>query len=168
MIISTNFRTSAYASETDRVPILLITFSHTSLIEPIRISTDPTQRVVQVDEYVSYGTISRGNTFIYLPVSFKLPDDTDAGPGEMQIEVDNVDRAMTEAIRSIFTPITVKVEIVMDNAVDTVDIEWPEYVLSNIQYNATTITGTMLLESLVREPFPGLMFTPSTAPGIFI
>ncbi len=168
MTISINFRESAYASETGRVPIMLITFSHADMLEPIRISTDPTQRIVETDTVIAYGTVSRGNTFVFLPLRLKLPDDTDSGPGEMQIELDNVDRAMTEAIRSIFSPINVKVEIVMDNAPNVVDLEWPEYVLTSIQYNATTITGTMLLENLVREPFPGLMFSPSTAPGVFI
>lgn len=168
MTISVNFRQSAYASETGRVAIMLITFTHADLVAPIRISTDPTQRIIETDEHIGYGTISRGETFVYLPVRLRLPDDSDSGPGEMQLELDNVDRGMTQAIREIFSPINVKVEIVMDNALDTVDLEWPEYVLSNISYDATTITGTMLLENLVREPFPGLSFSPSTAPGVFI
>ena len=99
---------------------------------------------------------------------FKLPDDSDAGPGTMQIELDNVDRALTQTIRDIHTPIPFKVEMVMDNAKDTVDLVWPEYVLVNIQYNAATISGTLTLDNLVREPFPGLMFTPGTAKGVFL
>lgn len=91
MSVSVNFRSSAYASETGRVPILLITFSHDDIAVPIRISTDPTQRVLETDEIIAYGTISRGDTYTFLPVSFKLPDDTDTGPGNMQIELDNVD-----------------------------------------------------------------------------
>ena len=168
MSISLNFREAAYACETGRVPILLITFNHADMPAPIRISTDPTQRILETDTVIAYGTISRGNIFSFLPVRIKLPDDTDAGPGEMQLELDNVDRTLTETIREIFSPISVKVEVVMDNALDTVDLEWPEYMLTNIQYNATTITGTMTLENLLREPFPGLMFTPSTAPGVFL
>ncbi len=168
MSISVNFRSSAYASETGRVPILLITFDHADMDVPIRISTDPTQRVLETDEIIAYGTISRGDTFTFLPVSFKLPDDTDTGPGNMQIELDNVDRALIETIRTIQSPISVKVEIVMDNALDTVDITWPEYLLTGITYDATTITGTMSLENLMREPFPGVSFTPNTAPGVFV
>lgn len=168
MTISVNFRESAYASETGRVPILLITFDHADLVAPIRISTDPTERVLETDTQVVWGTISRGDTFAFFPVSIRLPDDTDSGPGQMQIELDNVDRAMTEAIREIHSPLSVKVELVMDNAVDTVDLTWPEYTLRNIQYNATTITGTMTLENLTSEPFPGVSFTPATTPGVFL
>lgn len=168
MSISVNFREAGYASETGRVPIMLITFDHADMVQPIRISTDPTERILETDGLIVYGTVSRGEDFVFLPMRFKLPDDNDSGPGEMQIELDNVDRAMTQTIREIFSPISVKVEVVMDNAPDTVDLEWPEYVLTNIKYDATTITGTMTLENLIREPFPGLMFTPSTAPGVFL
>ena len=98
---------------------------------------------------------------------FKLPDDSDAGPGTMQIEFDN-GSALTQTIRDIHNLIPFKVEMVMDNARDTVDLVWPEYVLVNIQYNAATISGTLTLDNLVREPFPGLMFTPGTAKGVFL
>lgn len=168
MSISLNFRESTYASETGRVPILLITFDHEDMIEPILVSTDATQRILETDEIVYWGTVSRGSNFIYFPMKLKLPDDTDSGPGAMQIEIDNVDRTLTETIRDIHTPLSVKVEMVMDNALDTVDITWPEYTLTNISYNSTTIIGTMTLENLIREPFPGLMFTPATAPGVFL
>ena len=109
MSISVNFRESSYASETGRVPILLITFDHIDMVAPIRISTDPTQRVLETDELVVYGTISRGNTFAFCPVRIKLPDDSDSGPGNMQIELDNIDRGMTQTIREIFSPISVRV-----------------------------------------------------------
>ncbi len=168
MTISANFRESAYASETGRVPILLITIDHPDMPAPIYISTDPTERILELDEVVIYGTVSRGINFIFMPMRFKLPDDSDAGPGTMQIELDNVDRALTQTIRDIHTPIPFKVEMVMDNAKDTVDLVWPEYVLVNIQYNAATISGTLTLDNLVREPFPGLMFTPGTAKGVFL
>mgnify|MGYP006317776725 CR=1 FL=1 len=168
MSISLNFRESTYLSETARVPIMLITFDHADMPEPVYISTDATQRIVVLDELVIYGTVSRGTNFIYYPCRFKLPDDTDSGPGEMSLEIDNVNRELIETVRNIHTPLSVKVEVVMDNALDTVDLEWPEYTLTGISYNANIITGTMTLENLIREPFPGLSFTPSTAPGIFL
>lgn len=167
MSISVNFREAAYASETARVPILLITFSHADMVTPIRISSDPTERLIVTDELVVYGTSSRGDDYAFLPMRFKLPDDGESGPGDMQIEIDNVDRGLIQTIREIFSPISVRVEIVMDNATGVVDVEWPEYMLTGIQYDATTITGTMTLENLTREPFPGVSFTPSTAPGVF-
>jgi hypothetical protein len=147
---------------------MLITLDHESMAEPILLSTDPTQRVLETDTVLLYGTISRGLTYYFFPMRIKLPDDTDAGPGEMGLEIDNIERTLTEAIRTIFSPVSVKVEIVMDNAPDVVDIEWPEYQLTNVRYDASMITGTLVLDNMMREPFPGLSFSPSTAPGIFI
>lgn len=166
---SLNFRQAAYAAETGRVPIALITLDHEDLADPIRISTDPTQELsgLTTDEEKVYGTVSNGENYVFLPVRLKLPDDTDEGPGEMQLEFDNIHRAYTSAIRSISTPVSCQVDIVMDNALDTIDASWPEFYVTNIVYNATTITGTLKLETLEREPFPAGSFVPSYFPGLF-
>ena len=73
--VSLNFREAAYAAETGRVLIALMTIDHADLAEPIRISTDPTQRLedLTTDEEVVYGTESRGETFLFCPVRIKLP-----------------------------------------------------------------------------------------------
>ncbi len=97
----------------------------------------------------------------------KLPDETDEGPGEMQLEIDNIHRAYMETIRSVFTPVTCQLDLVMDNALDTVDASWPEFKLTNITYNATTITGTLRLETLESEPYPAGSMTPSYFSGLF-
>ena len=167
--ISLNFKEAAFAQETGRVPIALITLSHEDLADDIRISTDPTQELagLTTDLEKVYGTVSDSLNYIFLPVSIKLPDETDEGPGEMQIEFDNVHRAYTEAIRSIFTPVTCKVDIVMDNALDTIDASWPEFKLTSITYNATTITGTLKLETMESEPYPAGSFVPSYFSGLF-
>ena len=169
MEVSLQFRQQAYAAETGRVLICLITIDHDDLTDPIRISTDPTARIeaYTTDAEVVYGTVSRGETFLFLPVRLKLPDDTDAGPGEMTLEIDNVHRQYTETIRAIFSPPTVTVELVMDNTLDTVEAQWPEFLLTNIHYDASVISGTLKLETLEREPFPSGTFTPSGFPALF-
>lgn len=169
MSTSLNFRSAAFAQETGRVPICLITLSHTDLLDDIRISTDPTQELVGLttDLEKVYGTVSNSENYIYLPVRIKLPDETEDGPGEMRLEIDNIHRAYTETIRSVFTPVTCQIDIVMDNALDTIDASWPEFQLKNIRYDATIITGTLVVEILVNEPFPAGTFVPSHFPGIF-
>lgn len=167
--ISLNFKSAAFAQETGRIPIVLITLSHDDLLDDIRISTDPTQELsgLTTDTEKVYGTVSNGDSYIFLPVRIKLPDDTEDGPGLMKLEIDNVHRAYTEAIRSIFTPVTCQVDIVMDNALDTIDASWPEFLLTNITYDVSIITGTLTLETLTTEPFPAGTFIPSHFPGLF-
>jgi len=98
---SLNFRQAANAPETGRVPIALITLSHDDLGDDIRISTDPTAELTELttDTEKVYGTTSDSLDYVFLPVRIKLPDDTDEGPGEMQLEIDNVHRAYTETIQ---------------------------------------------------------------------
>lgn len=167
--LSLNFRQAAYAQETGRVIIALITLEHDGLSDPIRISSDPTQRLpaYTTDEDVVYGTVSRGNNYLFLPMRLSFPDDKEEGPGEMKIEIDNVHRTYVEAIRSIATPPTVTVEVVVDNALDTVELQWPEFLLTNIEYDATMIKGTLRMETLESEPFPSGSFSPSYFPGLF-
>jgi len=169
MSVSLNFRQAAYASETGRFPIGLITISHPDLAEDILVSTDPTGRLEEhtTTAQVVYGTVSRGNTYLFFPMRIKLPDDTDEGPGEMQIEIDNVHRTYIETIRSIFTPASFTVEWVMDNDPDTVEASWPEFELWHVQYNESTITGTLKMETFEKEPYPSGSFTPAQFPGLF-
>jgi len=167
--VSLNFKEAAFAQETGRVPIALITLSHPDLTDDIRISTDPTQELTELTTVTEkvYGTVSNSKIYVFLPVRIKLPDDTEQGPGTMTLEIDNVHRAYTETIRSVNTPVTCQVDIVMDNALNTIDASWPEFKLTNISYNATTITGTLKLETLETEPYPAGCFTPSYFPGLF-
>jgi hypothetical protein len=166
-IISLNFRQAAYASETGRVPIALLTITHPDMAETLYISADPTMRITASSVGVIYGTLSRGNNYVFLPMTLKLPDDDDSGGGQMTLELDNIGRELTQAIRAVATPAKVKIEFVMDNALDTVDVLFPEYMISTISYNAATISMALVVDDLTREPFPGLMATPGTTPGIF-
>lgn len=167
MSVSATFRQAAYGQETGRTIIALITIEHDSLLEPIRICTNPTQRIAEYDSDIVYGTVSDGDNYIFLPVRLQIPSDTDEGPGNMIIEFDNIHRDYTEAIRSIFTPPTVTVELVLDSTPDTVEVSWPEFLLTDITYNALTIQGTLALEVLDREPFPAGTFNPTSFPGLF-
>lgn len=165
--VSLNFRQSAYAQETGRVLICLMTLTHDDLEEPIRLSSDPTERLDETVSEVVYGTVSRSQEYVYLPMTLKLPDDTDSGPGEMVIELDNIHRAYTQAIRTIQSPVKVNVELVMDNDLDTVEGQWPEYLLTGVTYDSAVIRGTLRMETLESEPFPSGTFNPSYFPGLF-
>ena len=169
MDVSLNFRQAYYGSETARFPIMLVTIDHDDLDEPIYLSSDPTARLAEytTDEQVVYGTVSRGQTYLFFPMRLKLPSDLDDGPGELTFELDNVHRTYVETIRTIMSPPRFKVEIVLDNALDTVEAQWPELLLANVKYNPTVITGTLRLEDLMAEPYPAGTMTPGQFPGLF-
>lgn len=165
--LSTNFLRGAFAQETGICPIFLLTITHPSLAQPIRISSDPTERITETATDVIYGTKSRGNDFIFFPFMLTLPSDEDDGPQNMQLTLDNVTREYASILRTISGPPSVTSEIVLSESPDIVEASWPDFLLTEAIGDATTITGTLALESLTREPYPALCFTPSYFPALF-
>lgn len=168
-VLTTQFLREAFKEETGACPIFLVTIAHPALSAPIRVSSDPTQRLSETPTDVIYGTQSRGNDFIFFPFTLVLPTDEDEGPQNMQVALDNVTREYTKILRGIAgsRPPSVTTEIVLSATPDIVEGVWPEYLLTEAKYDATTITGTLTLETLYREPFPALCFTPSYFPALF-
>lgn len=166
-ITSLDFLAAANAEESGVFPILLLTVTHPDLAEAIRISTDPTQRIIETDSEVIYGTVSNGDNYLFLPMQIKLPGEQEEGLSAMQIELDNVSRDLTAIIRSISTPPSVNVDIVLNSDVDTVLASWPEFLMVNVKTTAQSISASLTLETLVREPYPAGTFNPSEFPGCF-
>lgn len=165
--LSNSFLRGAFASETGICPIILLTITHPGLSAPIRVSSDPTQRISETASDVIYGTRSRENDFIFFPFSLTLPTEEDDGPQNMRITLDNVTREYISILRTISGPPSVLTEIVLSESPDLVEASWPEFLLTEVKYDALTIEGTLALETLTREPFPALSFTPNAFPALF-
>lgn len=165
--LSTDFLRGAFAQETGVCPVFLLTITHEAISEPIRVSSDPTERLIETATDIVYGTRSRGEDYVFFPFTLVLPTDEDEGPQNMQLTLDNVQRQYVETLRTISGPPTVTAEIVLSHTPDLVEAQWPEYLLTNAKYDATLITGTLTLETLFREPFPALSFSPSYFPSLF-
>jgi len=167
MTLSLNFRQAAFEAESGVFPICLITIDHADLPAPIRLSTDPTQRISEPVADVVYGTVSRGNSFYFFPCELKLPDDTDDGPGQMSLQFSNVNRDYIAIIRSITGRPTVNIEMVLSNALNTVEAQWPEFLITDVNWDAGLISFSMSMETLEREGYPSGSYTPAAFPGLF-
>lgn len=160
------FRQAAYRKETGEVPVLLLTLTHTSLVTPIRVSTDNKDTFV-VDGVTVRGTISGGLNYLYCPMNIVLPDDSDDSISEAQIEIDNVDRDILAAIRGLTSAPTITIQAVLASTPNTVEAQFPNFKLSGVQADALTISGRITLGGFLGEPFPGGSMTPSNFPGLF-
>ncbi|MEP2977956.1 MAG: DUF1833 family protein [Lentilitoribacter sp.] len=163
--ISTAFLEAINAQETDEVVICLLTITHDDIEDAIYLSSDATTRIS--DDPLVYVTASRGNNHLYLPFTFTMPDDKSDSPPRIQIAFDNIDRTMVTLLRSVSSPVDVKVEIILASSPDVVEIEMPVMQLSDVSIKADIIGGTLVVDSLVNEPYPAGSFTPSNFPGIF-
>lgn len=120
-------------------------------------------RVVNNLEDVS----SRGQTFKAYPFSLNLMEDDGERQPEIQISIDNVDRMIVETLRIDTSPISVKLEVVVSNAPDVVEKSIDFLRLANVEYNALTVTGTLVSDSIMEQRFPYPVFSSGEFPDIF-
>lgn len=163
--MSLAFRAAANAEETREILVFLVTITHESLDLPKRYSSDPTARLST--DPLKYGTVSRGDTFEYLPMTLQLPDDSSDSAPTMKLVLDNVTREAIPLIRSISTPAQVSVELVLASAPDDVEATWPDFDVVNASYDATTVSLELAINALVNEPYPSGTFTPAGFGGLF-
>jgi len=152
---SLTFRQAVYGQETDEVFIVLLEISHEDLDSPIRVCNN--------DSNIE----SNGDTYIAYPFNITLPEDSADDFPQARITIDNVSQDLTAAIRTIQTPPTVRIMVVLASDPDTIEVDLPGFIMTNISYDAKTITGTISVENFMSEPFPGDLFTPTRFPGLF-
>lgn len=153
--ISTAGMQAVNASETDAAFLILVTIDHAGFSEPLRVSSD------------AVDTISRGQTFTAFPFEISLPDDSDDRTPRARLSIDNIDRSIVQAIRSIDTPPSVLIEIVRSADLDTVEAAFPDFKMREIEYNALVVEGALTIEELEAEPYPSRIFSPADFPGLF-
>lgn len=167
MSLSYKFLQAAFAPQSSQFAIGLVTIDHDQLEAPIRLSTDNTQRLVVTALDIVYGTRHNGNDFYFFPCTLKLPDDTDDGPNQMRLQFDHVTRQYTDIIRSIVGKPTVNVDLLMSDNLDWVELSWPEFRLTHIDYDAGTVTLEMEMETLTQESYPGGAYTTGGFPAMY-
>jgi hypothetical protein len=165
-ILSLNFRKALFSQESGEVPIFLLTITHPLLTDgPIYLSTDATTRLST--DPLKYGTVSRGITFLYAGVDITLPDEQDKSPPTSKLTVENVTRDMVPLARSATVPPSVKIEGVLASDLDTVEIMWPKFSMSNLTYDASYLQFDLTIDALVTEPYPAGTISPANFPGLF-
>jgi len=162
--LSEAFREAMNAQETGIVPIILLTVSHEDLEDPILISNDPTTRLST--DPLRYGTVSRGETYFFIPFEAVIPDETDRAP-EAKIGVVNIGRDLVQLVRSAVSPPSVTMEIILSTDLDTPEITFNNLILGNSTINDKSVDLELTIDNLGQEPFPALTFTPSAFPGLF-
>jgi hypothetical protein len=163
--LSPSFISGAFAQETDEVLVCLLTITHEDLALPLYLSSDPTTRLSE--NPLAYGTSSRGNMHLFLPFEFTLPDDMSDSPPRVQLSMDNTDRQLVALLRSISTPASIKVEIVLASDPDFVELTLPAMQLGDVTIEEGRISANLVADNLINEPHPAGSFTPGSFPGLF-
>jgi len=154
-MVSNTFKKQMFDPHSDDPFLLLLIMRHDSW------ATD--QFLVNNNEDI----VSNGNTFIGLPMTVKLPQEDGETVPTVQIEIDNVSIDLIDEIRSITSPIQAEVYGVLSSNPDIIETELKELEISNIEYNASKITATLVLNSFLSQNIPPENYSPSLFPGLF-
>jgi hypothetical protein len=162
--VSAAFKQAVFAESTHEVFVTLLKITHASFIQDILVCDDPT---VVLPTAGVRGIISNGLEYIFTPFTITLPAQNETGIAQAQISVDNVGEELIAPIRNATSAINVTVQIVLASQPDTVELEFDNFRLESVDYDALTVSGNLSMEYYDLEPFPSKRFTPSTSPGVF-
>lgn len=152
--LSLAMKQALFAQETGETILFLLTISHAQLAQPIRI--------VQNNENI----VSNGNTFTAFPFDISVPDDRDDELSQITCRIDNVDRQLMEAARTITSAADVTFSIILASEPNTLAFS-QDFKMQEVTVDEQVVTGVLTRAPLADEPFPGYNFVPSKFPGLF-
>lgn len=162
--VSSSMKEAVFGQRTPEAFLILLTIDHDDLAEPIRITPDPFEVLPILG---IRGVVSNGVEYSALPFEFILPGDSPDSPPISTIRMDNISREIVNAIRSITSPPTATISIVLSSDPDVVEITLTDFTLNNIRADVYTVEGELSTEQLDAEPLPSGRFTPGLFPGLF-
>lgn len=159
-----------FSTESDDILITLLTLKQTpsaGLTEDIRLCDNYTQRLSETATDITYGTVSNGLEYVFLPLEIILPNDDSTSAPRCTITINDVTRELLPTIRTITGAVDAELTLVLYSTPDVVELSYSGLKLTNIGYNSSAITANLTMPSLEVEPFPMHAFTPAYFPGLF-
>lgn len=160
-----------FAQETNNELILLVTvYNPSNPIEVLlRLSDSYTTRLASLttDEQVVYGTVSRGEEYLFFPMSINLPDEAESSAPRCSITMYDVTRYLMPAIRTLNGRPKVKLELIISSTPNVVEASFTNLFITNFTYSVDRITADLSMVNYEIEPFPQYSFTPVHFPGLF-
>jgi hypothetical protein len=153
--LSTLARQAVFAQETKEVFLLLLTLDQATLPDPIRVANN------------TRDIVSGGETFVGYPFAITLPDEREDSIPQMTLRIDNVNRSIVQALRSITSSPTIQLDVVLADSPDTLEASFVGFTLRRASYDAVIVEGALTLEDVLNQGFPKLAFTPSITPALF-
>lgn len=143
------------SQESDDPFLTLLTLEHEDFVAPIRLVNN------------SVDILSRTNTFMAFPMRITFPADDGETARVFKIEFDNVSLALVEQMRTVLTPITVTLEMILASMPDAVQMSQGELKIQNITYNSSKISATIVLDTFLNTEVTSERYIPQNFPGLF-
>lgn len=170
--VSVNARRAHEDANTAQVLTMLITVEHADLDDPIRLSTDPTERLST--EPLRYGTRSTWldadpvtDPYYFVLVAATLPSDQEDVPTAFSLTLSNVDNDIARLLRSFTDPATVHMALVFAAAPDVIEQEARGLSLLVADGDGDVVELSISREEIEEESVPMDRFTRDRFPGLF-
>jgi hypothetical protein len=111
--------------------------------------------------------VSNGETFTSFPMRIRLPADDGESTREVSIEFDNVSRELIDELRTVTTPIDVKIEMILASNPDDIQITLDELKMRNVTYNKSIVSARLYLDSFLNVELTSERYSPKLYPGLF-
>ncbi|MGB2202320.1 MAG: hypothetical protein ACPH5G_13390 [Pseudooceanicola atlanticus] len=167
-----NARTAYETLSTEQIEVALFLIEHEALSEPIRLSTDPTERLSI--EPLQYGTRSRwmdsdpeAEPFPFVLASAEFPSDLEDAPAAATIVLDNVAAEMAQVLRSVTSRATVHMAVVLASSPDLLEAEFRDLKLIGSEGTADEIVLSISRQPIEDEIVPMDRFSKDRFPGLF-
>jgi hypothetical protein len=153
--LTDTLKLATFASGTSEVLAVLAEITHADLADPIRL-TDNGEDLT-----------SGGQVYTAYPFEISLPPDANDQVPKTTVRFANADLRITEALRSIDSPPTLNLSVVLATDPDTVEVGPVPFVLRDATYNDMAVEATLSFERIYQLRFPCVAMTPITSPGLF-
>ncbi|MFG1479175.1 hypothetical protein V5F53_10995 [Xanthobacter sp. V4C-4] len=165
--LSLTMREALTAQATDKVPVTLVTLTHPTTADVVRLSSDPTVNLMDLglSSDLRYGTLSNGEVFTHVLMTRVWPDDKEGENPSGQMTFDNVASDYVKVLRSFVVPATCNIRLVLSDAPDTVEMEFDAMATLSATGNASTITVDISREDYTHWPWPCHRMTKDRFPG---
>lgn len=153
--ISNQLLAQFYGMASDDPFLMLLTIDHEDFDEEIRLVNNTENQ------------ISRGKEFLSFPMNIRLPGDDGENLREVSIEFDNVSLYLIGELRSVTTPMDVKLEMILASDPDTVQLSLEELKLKNVVYDKQKVSAKLFMDSFLNVEMTSEKYTPTIYPGLF-
>ena len=152
--------------------IALFVFEHPTLDAPLRLSTDPTERISS--DPLAYGTRSTWDgadkstdPYLFVLMSAEVPGDQEDTPAAPVIVLENVDNDIAALLRSFTDMATVHMAVVLASSPDFVEVEYRGMKLLSADGNAEEVRLSIGHRPIEDEGVPMDRFTKDRFPGMY-
>lgn len=169
-LVSLNARQAADAIGSDEVEVVLFHITHPDLSEPVRLSTDNTERLsVDPLRYCTHSTwqTDDGSPFLFVLASALVPDDKADAPTTAKLFLANLDNSIASLLRSFTEPASVDMAVVLASSPDLVEMEALGMKLVSADGSGDQVSISLSRDPLTAEPWPSGKMTRSRFPGLW-